>query len=112
MTDALAARLAEVRRRILGRARETLEEALALLDAADRDVLAQAERDRVYIMIHNLAGSCGSVGLQDVSAAAKALDKTVSGWLRAGEARPQWKLAFQDLALAMAEAQRKETSNA
>jgi len=110
VTDALTARLTEVRRRILGRAQTTLGEALALLDAADRDALPQAERDRLYIMIHNLAGSGGLVGLQDVSAAAKDLDKAVSGWLRAGEARPQWRPAFQALALAMTEAQRKESS--
>jgi hypothetical protein len=102
-TEALNARLAEVRERILGRARATLEEALSLLDAADRNCLSDADRERVYIMIHNLAGTTGSVGMHDVARAAKDLDRMVAPWLRSGDDRPPWKAPFNALAVAMAE---------
>lgn len=110
--DALTIRLREIRQRILQRAPQTLQDAVNQMTAAERGELSKDERERTYLLIHNLAGTSGSVGLPEVGRTSKVLDVLIRPWLRGGEPAPDWRPAFSDLVTAVQAAQDQGSTNA
>lgn len=72
--DDLAKKLAPIRERIIQRAEASLDELLTLLQGVAQPVDGEPPRERAIRIVHNLAGVGPTVGLNEVGAAARALE--------------------------------------